>query len=48
MSGDNSTVVEEPIGTEASGSMTDLLDDNQMQLISEHVLRFGESMEEGV
>ena len=38
MSGDNSTVVEEPIGREASRSMIELLDDNYMQLTSEHVL----------
>ena len=48
VSGDNHTVVEEPIGTEASRSMTKLSDDNHMQLASEHVLHVGLSMEEGV
>ena len=48
MSRENSTVVEEPIGREASRSMIELSDDNHMQLTSEHVLRVGVSMEEGV
>ena len=39
VSGDNSTVVESSIGTEACKSMTELSDDNHMQLTNEHVLR---------
>ena len=48
MSGDNSTVVEEPIGTNSSRSMIELSDENHMKLTSEHVLHVGVSMEEGV
>ena len=48
MSGEKSTIVEEPIGIEASRSMTELSNDNQMQLTSEHVLCVGVSMEEGL
>ena len=48
VSWDNSTIVEEPIGTEASRSMTKLSDDNHMQLTSEHALCVEVSIEEGV
>jgi len=42
---DSSTIVEEPIGTEACGSMMELLDDSCLELTSEHIVHIGLSME---
>lgn len=44
--GDISTIDEEPIGIGASRSMTELPNDNHLQLIDEDVLYDGLSMEE--
>ena len=48
VSGDSSTIVEEPIGTKSSRSVIEFSDNNHMQLTSEHVLCVEVSMEEGV
>jgi len=39
-------LMRKPIGIEASRSMTELLDDNHLQLTGEHVSHVGLSMEE--
>lgn len=46
MLGDISNVDEDPIGTKASRSMTELSDDNHLQLTGQHVLHVGLYMEE--
>jgi len=43
---DNSIVVEELIGIEASRSMMELSDDSRLQLTGEHIVHIGLSMEE--
>jgi len=48
VSEDKSTIVEELIGTNASGFMEELSDDNHMQMTSEHAFHIGVSMEDGV
>jgi len=43
---DNSTIVKELIGTEASKSMMELPDDSRLQLTGEHIVHIGLSMKE--